>query len=387
MLPILDESFPTLIPALRDLVEAVARCQRTGRPLAEAAPALREADVALGGLWEIFEQALAWQELLPAEEGLVARLRGSFGTLGGSLRRLEGELAGQRPEEAGREVATLVEHVRILEGGLRALRESGASKPLLSHVPAVQLLLQAGRSVRRGGPWALLAGCLEDLLPSWEAVASQPERPPEVEAHGQALEELIRAVQAEDLEALDEALEAVRRTGEALAGEPAPVAARFLCPRCGGEVSEWDRSCPGCHARMPERVREAERPGEPEDLPDYVQALFEAAEGLRAGDWDRFQGCVEEMRRRALACLGLLERLPHPAPGVPHDEWTAWNASQECLENGLERFFQALDDLDSLARSPDPQVLDRGLESVLEAVRETRQVGVHLQRLAENRLA
>lgn len=389
--PDLDDSFPTLVPAFRALVEGLVRCHEAGEPFERAPKELRETDVAVRGVWELFERALPWRDLSAEDRRVVADALAAFAGLRTSLASLSAALAREEPGPVVRDVAVVAGQLRILQACLARLRETDAERPPLSPVPTVHLLLQAGRAVRQGrAPWRLLGECLDALQPSWEAVSSGVSLPPHVEAHGQALEHLAEIVQAEDLAGLDDALDRLRITGDSLLEPPAPEVASFLCPRCGGSVGEWDRNCPSCNARMPERVGEgpvSRASWQEEELPDYVQALFAAAEGLRSdqGDWEPYLAAVAELRRRSLLCLGILERVPGAPRGGPQDEWEAWQSSQEAIENGLERFFEALDLLESLASNPDPQVLDRGLEAVLDAVRETRQVEVFMQRLLESR--
>ena len=143
---------------------------------------------------------------------------------------------------------------------------------------------------------------------------------------------------------------------------------------------------------MPERVPEGSvgKPlGVTENLPDYLQTLFNQAEMVRAGngDWEAFQAAIAELRRRSEQSLAVLERVPAPPANVPADEMEAWSASQESVENGMEKFFEGLQRLESLTPELDEQVLDRALEDLLAAVRETRQVAVFIQRLVEGRLA
>ena len=397
--PPLDESFPLLIPPFRALVAVLTECQQTGTPFDCASTELQETDLALGAVYEAFKAALPGQDFSEGDDEIVADALEAFAGLRGMMSSLYASVAENDPEATARDTEAIAGQIRALEESLSRLRDSQARKPVLSPVPAINSILRAGRAVAEGRKtWQLLASCLEGLQPAWEALAGRDDAPPEVEAHGHALEELVRVVNAEDLGALEAALEGVRTTGEALVDvktrmeAPPPEVAEFLCPRCGGAVGEWDRACPSCHARMPERVGEAPtaKPlGLTEDLPDYLQKLFNSAEKLRAGagDWEEFQACVAELRRRTEQSLGILDRIPKPPDAVPQDELEACQASQESVESGLEKFFEGLGHLEALAPELDEQVLDRGLEALLAAVRETRQVAVYLQRLVEGRLA
>ncbi len=400
--PPLDDSFPTLITPLRPLVEVLAQCQQTSTPFECASNEIKEVDLALGGMYEGFKSALAGQDLSEEDDEVVADALEAFEGLRGMMASLYISTSENDAEATVRDVTAMVGQVRVLEECQARLRQSEAARPVLSAVPAINSILRAGRAIQEGRKnWNLLVACLEALQPSWNALISGPEIPPEVEAHGHALEELVRVVNAEDLEALESVLEEVRVTGEALVGLKArldapppapPEPAGFLCPRCGEAVGEWDRSCPSCNARMPERVPEApvgKALGVTENLPDYLQALFNEAERVRAGngDWEAFQAAITELRRRSEQSLAVLERVPSPPPNVPQDEMEAWQSSQESVENGLEKFFEGLEHLESLTPELDEPVLDRALEALLAAVRETRQVAVFIQRLVEGRLA
>lgn len=400
--PPLDETFPLLVPSLRGLVEVLTQCKQTRTPFDCTQKELQEVDLALGALYEGFKNSIPGQDFSLDDEEIVADALEAFEGLRGMMASLHVSVSENDVEAVVRDVTAMVGQVRVLETCQARLRESESKRPVLSTVPAVNSILRAGRAVLEGRRnWHLLVACLESLQPAWNALASAGEVPPEVEAHGNALEELVRVVNAEELEALEAALEAVRVTGEALVDlkarldqppGPEPPSAAFLCPRCGAQVGEWDRSCPSCSARMPERVPEAPvgMPlGLTENLPDYLQKLFNEAEKLRSGngDWDAFQAAVAELRRRSEQSLEVLGRVPSPAPNTPVDELEAWHASQESVENGLEKFFEGLGHLESLTPDLDEQVLDRALEALVTAVRETRQVAVFLQRLVEGRLA
>ncbi len=400
--PPLDETFPLLVPSLRGLVEVLTQCKQTRTPFDCTQKELQEVDLALGALYEGFKNSIPGQDFSLDDEEIVADALEAFEGLRGMMASLHVSVSENDVEAVVRDVTAMVGQVRVLETCQARLRESESTRPVLSTVPAVNSILRAGRAVLEGRRnWHLLVACLESLQPAWNALASAGEVPPEVEAHGNALEELVRVVNAEELEALEAALEAVRVTGEALVDlkarldqppGPEPPSVAFLCPRCGAQVGEWDRSCPSCSARMPERVPEAPvgMPlGLTENLPDYLQKLFNEAEKLRSGngDWDAFQATVAELRRRSEQSLEVLGRVPSPAPNTPADELEAWHASQESVENGLEKFFEGLGHLESLTPDLDEQVLDRALEALVTAVRETRQVAVFLQRLVEGRLA
>lgn len=400
--PPLDETFPILVPSLRGLVELLTQCQQTRTPFDCSQKELQEVDLALGALYEGFKSSLPGQDFSVEDEEVVADALEAFAGLRGMMASLHISVSENDAEAVARDVTAMVGQVRVLEICQAKLREAEAARPVLSPVPSVNSILRAGRAVLEGRRnWNILVNCLESLQPSWNALVSVGEVPPEVEAHGQALENLVRVVNAEELEALEDALEAVRTTGEALVElkerldsppTPEPETVVFLCPRCGAEVSEWDRNCPSCSARMPERVPEAPVGiplGQTENLPDYLQRLFHEAEKMRSGngDWDAFQATIAELRRRSEQSLEVLKRVPAPVPNTPADELEAWHASQESVENGLGKFFEGLAYLESLTPELDEQVLGRALEALVAAVRETRQVAVFLQRLVEGRLA
>jgi len=400
--PPVDNSFPTLVLPLRPLVELLTQCQQTCTPFDCASGELKEVDLALGVLLENFKQSTAGQDFSEEDDLVVEDALEAFDGLRGMMASLYISVSENDVEATIRDVQAMVGQVRVLEECQARLLQSEAARPVLSPVPAINSILRAGKAIQEGRKnWSLLVACLEALQPAWNALISGPEIPLEVEAHGHALEELVRVVNGEDLEALAPALEAVRVTGEALMGlkarldappPPPPEPASFLCPRCGEAVGEWDRTCPSCNARMPERVPEGSvgKPlGVTENLPDYLQTLFNQAEMVRAGngDWEAFQAAIAELRRRSEQSLAVLERVPAPPANVPADEMEAWSASQESVENGMEKFFEGLQRLESLTPELDEQVLDRALEDLLAAVRETRQVAVFIQRLVEGRLA
>lgn len=372
---------PSLLPAFGRLHARLA----SGEELFSAAPDLHEVDLELGALLAEVERDVTFTELTTEEEEHARVALEALEGLRGMLASLAVALEEEDREAAHRDLQAATGQMRVLQGAVAALRAAVRQRPPESPVPAVAELLRAGRAVAAGRTgFSALRERLEALQPLWWDVVGRETVPEDAALHGQALEELARVAVEEDLEALEDALERVRATGEALVPVEAPA---VLCPRCGATVGEWDRACPACGGRLPERLPE-EAPPTATDLPDYVQALFEAAEALRtgAGGWDEFLPAVAELRRRAESSLSLLERLPPAPPHAPQDEREAWHAAQEAVENGLERFFQALEYLESLSRRPDPNVLDQGLEEVVAAVEETRGVAIAWRRLVEGRI-
>lgn len=381
---LMQEPVPELVPAFGRLHAQVA----SGETLFSAASDLHETDVALGALLAEVESAVTFNDLTPDEEEHARVALEALEGLRGMLASLAVGLEEEDREAAHRDLEAATGQMRVLQGAVAALREAVRQRPPESPVPVVAELLRAGRAVAAGRTgFSALRERLEAIQPLWWEVAGRESVPEDAALHGQALEELARVAVEEDLEALEDALERVRVTGEALVAGEEPTTPDILCPRCGETVGEWDRACPACGGRLPERLPE-EAPPTATDLPDYLQTLFEAAEALRtgAGGWDEFLPAVAELRRRAESSLNLLERLPPAPPHAPQDEREAWHAAQEAVENGLERFFQALEYLESLSRRPDPYVLDQGLEEVLAAVEETRGVAIAWRRLVEGRI-
>lgn len=393
-----DDSLPTLVPSFQQLAEVIGQCEMTRSPLDLASRELDETDLALGDMLAAFEHSIPGQVLSSEEQDRAAEALDAFYGLRGMLGSLRVSISENDREAARRDLDAATGQMKVLDGALSALRKLESERPKLSGVPVVDHLLRVGQAVReQKAGWDTLAATLENLLPTWEAVVARETVAPEAVAHHHALEELFRVVTEQDAERLEAALEAVRVTGEALQvaqiqATALPEQATILCPRCGASIGEWDRTCTACGARLPERV--AEQPAssvlpQTMDLPAYLQHLFQAAERLRAGEgaWEDFQSAVMDLRKRAEQSLTMLERIPPLPPGTPRDEREALHASQEALENGLEKFFEGLENLESLAANPDELALERGLEAVLVAVGETRGVATAWQRLVEGRVS
>lgn len=380
---------PALVPAFRQLVQVLEECLQTGSPLYCIAKELKETDVALGERLARFEAEATCQDLTLDEDDAVADAYETFHLLREDLTALRAAMADEDREGARAVTDRTAQHLRGLEDAFGRLVTLERQRPKLSPVPAVDGLLRVGHAVaeERLG-FEALAGRLEPVLATWERTAEglarlrSPLLGP-VQAHGAALEDLRAVVETEDRDSLLVVLEAVRATAETLATAPAdeePTAA-LPCPLCGTALGPQDTRCGACGGLRPWEAAEAP------DVPDHVQRLLDAGQRLRDGEgsWPEFSAAVAEVRRRAEAALVLLERVTPPRPSTPADELETWHAAQAAVEDGLEKFFEALGHLEGLARQPEEWVLDLGLEGVLAAVEETRRVSGVWQDFVESR--
>ncbi len=397
--PVTDESFPKLVPPMKDLVVKLKECVESGASLQGCFDELRNADIVLAAFCECFRHTMFGTDYDEEEGAIVGKILGAFEGFGGLMSSLFCDVANEEVEDAVRDINVVVEQIKLVEDCLSELKEREKHHAVLSELPVINALLRAGNAVlegRRG--WKILATKLEDMRPMAESMTEHGEMPPVVAAHFEALSELYRVCDEEDIDALEAALAAVKETGEFLVktsriekGEIEEESS-LLCPRCGSSIRVSDRICPSCNARLPERLDLSnDTPLNANiNLPEYVQRIFNAADRLHAGDgsaWSEFSSAVAEMKRRVNHTHANFTRLPEKPANAPADEEEAFAVSKEAMENGLAKFFQAISIFDSLnPHNLDVGMMDCGLEALIAGVEETRQVGAAIQRLMSSRM-
>lgn len=398
--PVVDEFFPSLVPPFRVLVSLLAECQECGTPFDCVATELHQSDAVLSAFVAGFRFSMRGFDYDEKQAKVVARIYVAFEYLGGMMSSLYATVGGNNVEGAVRDVEAIAAQLRIVEEGVAQIKELETAKPRLSTVPGIDVLLRSGRAIIDGRRnWSILATRLEALRPLAEKMAAQDGHSPALEEHIAALNDLFKACAEENLAALPETLERVKSTGELVMTtqqheqeslHKPPVS--YLCPRCGASMSGYDRSCPVCRAKMPERFTDSSSTDHAVrslDLPEYVQVLFRAAEGLRnrRDTWQEFNQAVAEVRRRATITLKTFENLPSLPAEAGQDEIDAAVFSKEAMSNGLAKFFQALDIFESMSpeQELDVAALDCGLEAVVGGVEETRQVNITIKRFLSNR--
>lgn len=397
--PVVDSSFPVLVPPFREFVKILRECEESGTPFACAKQELRVADAILAAFAAGFKQSVRGYDYDEEEADIIARVCSRFDVVGDMMMALYAILDGDDQETVVKGVAAIVEHLRFVEQAIRTLHDREASKEKYSSVPGIDALLRAGYAILEGRrDWGILETRLESMRPMIENVVAHEDNPPLLAEHCDAVVELFRVRAEEDIDALEQALAMVKETGEALIEERAAAAeeeepvSNLLCPRCGASISPWDKNCPSCHGRLPERLEESVDRGcstRQLELPEYVQKLFSVVERVRAGEqcWSEYDSAVNELRRRVVQTRGQVDNIPPVPANAPADELEAVDLSREAIDNGMSRFLQALDLFDSInPNAPlNVSILDCAVDAVIAGVEETRQVNVAIQRLLDAR--
>ena len=164
--------------------------------------------------------------------------------------------------------------------------------------------------------------------------------------------------------------------------------AQFVrCPRCGASFTKYERNCPSCHARMPEPITGTAALTEDaamfEMMPDYVQKLFETTRLMSHNQkqfFGDFRKAVEGLRLRSENALSQLENISKKqTQASTQAERDAMHNSFELAENGLTKFFNALEIFDSIVIPVDQRAIDDALELVVSGIEDMRQMHTVIQ--------
>ncbi|MBQ7567342.1 hypothetical protein IJT17_00885 [bacterium] len=390
--PVIDDSFPRIVPSFRRLVKLLTECVEGGVDIECAINEFQECDANFGHLLSSFMNVVRLREI-PQENGkLVLEIIGIFARISSSMSKLYSFMEANDVDNAVTCTAEICGHLKKLEAANQRLKEAGRSKGQYSSVPVIDNLLAAGRIVLdKKGDWDLLAGRLEFLIPEWNKLLENDSLPSGVAEHDAALDKLAACVSSKDIDGLEAALEEVKSTGEALMKVQKALSKKeeqvFACPRCGASFTKYERTCPSCHARMPEPISGTAALTEDaamfEMMPDYVQKLFETVRLMSHNQkqfFGDFRKAVEGLRIRSENALTQLENLSlKQAQATTQAESEAMQRSFELAENGLTKFFNALEIFDTIVVPVDQQAVDNALEYVVAGVEDMRQMHTVIQ--------
>ncbi len=381
----MDDSFPRIVPSFRRLVKLLTECVDGGVDLECAINEYRECDANLGYLLGSFMNIVRLREI-PQEHGkLVLEIIGIFAKISGSMAQLYQSMSENDVEKAVAHTTEVCNALKRLETANQRLKEISRTHGNYSSVPVIDNLLAAGQIVLDShGDWDLLAGRLEFLIPEWNTLLENDNLPAGVAEHDVALDKLVACVTSKDLDHLAEVLEEVKVTGEALVKMQKQLSKKedqlFACPRCGASFSKYQRNCPSCHARMPDQVNSVS--GVTDDaamfemMPDYVQKLFETIRLMSHNEkqfYADFRKAVEGLRQRIESALAQLEKLSmNKSQAKTREEQEAMDSAFESAENGLSKFFDALDIFDAIVIPVDKNAVEEALEYVVAGVEEMR---------------
>lgn len=381
--PALDGTFPRIIPAFGKLVKILTECAGGGVQLGCTYVEYKECDGALGSLLGGFLNSLRLKEI-PAECGAqVNEVLRLFSAMSVSMLRLLAALQRNRvplAQQSCQDICAALLELERISGEISNV--VNAVKSDYSDVPVVNCVLAAGYSVLEGrNEWDVLAVRLEVLVPDWNKILENKNLPAEVTAHDEALDNLVRVVQARDKERLPEALAEMKITGEALVrlqAVPEVEQSLFLCPWCGKEVNENDRICPSCAQRLPDKMGEkCQQEGQlPGGMPDYVQNLFDVAKELPNNDklFGKFRRSVAELRRRCNIAINQLDKISPAGAKLSNLERERFDGAYDLAMSGLDKFSRSVDLLEGFDIPVDRFHLQCALELVAAAVEDMRRV-------------
>jgi len=361
---------PLQAPPFPEIVAAFEACLGPTASPQRVVERIDHVDAVLGDLLARFRHELCFQDLSPEEDDLAADVMDCFQELRRILPRVREHARHGEADDCGAGIGAAIGQLRGLGEALAALRRAEEVRPVESPFPAVNAVLRVGRAVveerldfdsLEGRMLALRAefdhalDAVDRALP-FDPTAQAVRRL--LESHGEAQDEVLRCVGLQSTTELAAALWALSTTANALGEALHPPDSGFGSPETTGV--------------------------EPDDLPEFVGRvadLVERAGHDPAADAD-LRAAIEEVRRRARSALEMLESVPAPPPATPPDEIEAWEQAQMAVENGLERFFVALEHFDA---GSDLHAWERGVAEMRAAVTEIRLVSAVWSRLVATR--
>lgn len=390
-LPKLDDSFPKLIPHLRTFVSGLEHCIVNKEPLSQLREELHQCDVVMSAFVLAFKYSVRGYDYNEEELEHIAQVYADIEGVGGVFSSLICDLKDDDVEGAVRDVNALVNQLKETEKSLAKLEELRNSKAKISEFDSIDGVLKAGQAVvegRRG--WEMLENRLDYLRPSFDKLVACNSLPEHIEDYCEALDNLFRVCECQSVEELPAALEALKATGdvliekykEAKAKQEALAAQQvWHCPKCGCEVSEWDKRCPSCGMRLPERI--VSEVGTENNcllpmLPTCVQTILDSVSSLREGNdaWAEFSAGLHEYGKFVGELKDRYASLPESVFNGAEAEGESLILSREAMEEGLtklENAYYVCEHMQNGGEVSDEE-LDSTLESMIEGVEQTRQI-------------
>ncbi|MDO5297246.1 MAG: hypothetical protein Q4F00_11590 [bacterium] len=385
-----EEDFPQIVPPLRTLIEELADCDAKGLPLHTAEVHLRACDLVLSAFFEGYKISLTHYDYDAKEIEMIAVGFAIFERLGQIFTLTYRSLNNDEHDLTVLNVITIIESLRQLENILSEQRKYRYSKPKLSEATGLDEILRAGKAVVEGRrDWTQLISLLERLRPAAEAMCSNPNNPPSVEAHCTALEQLFNVTANKLIEELPQALENLKVTGEAFLAvdfeaERASNAPGFACPICGAKVPQWDKKCPSCNAKMPDRSYEQDvLPTEVFELPKYLDKATAAAEKLREGSisFDEFYAKVQAVIDNVSYVNSRLTGMAVYNSDSSAEECQLAQNLHDMLTINNDYLSHAVEYFQALGQTMESEMLDAGMEYFISGVDGMRQAALEARKL------
>ncbi|MGM9998426.1 MAG: hypothetical protein ACI38Q_03370 [Candidatus Bruticola sp.] len=390
-LPKLDDSFPKLIPHLRSFVSGLEHCIANKEPLLQLREELHQCDVVMSAFILAFKYSVRGYDYNEEELPHIAQVYADFEGTAGVLSSLICDLKSEDAEGAVRDVNALVEQLKETEKSLAKLEELKKAKTKMSEFVGIDSVLKAGLAVAEGRrEWDMLENCLDSLRPAFERLVACNSLPDHIEDYCEALDDLFKICEQQNLEELPAALESFKGASEIMIAKYNEVKASkqandssrsWNCPKCGVDLGEWDKRCPKCGLRLPDRSVVEQNLNECcncTDLPGCVQIIFDSINGLRDGGdcWRAFSEGLSEYAAFVEDLKCKYASLPESAFNSSSSAGEALILSREAVEEGLtklENAYYVCEHMQNGGEVTDEE-LDAALENMVEGVEQTRQI-------------
>lgn len=410
-----DEDLPKIVPALGVYIKTLADYESMGVPLKHAETSLRTCDIMLSVFCEGLQATINDYDYDEKEIELIAQGFSLFERLGQIFSLSYYSLRNNEHDLTILNLIALIETLKQLEKVVEQQREYRNNKPRISEASGLDDILKAGQAVLAGRrEWAFLTNKLERLRPAAEVMCSKQHNPAYVQEHCDALQNMFAVCAANDAENLPAALENLKKTGEAFLAVDIDAmetgsSPSFSCPLCGASVRQWDKKCPSCNAKMPDRSYEQDVvPAEAFDLPRYLNDVSKLADQLREGTkpFSAFSAKVQSVADNVSYIIGRLKSMTAHSGNNLIVEYVNLHGINDILDGDSENLAHALEyfqelgtsmqgdeedndrdsdnDSDNSAADYDvspEELLDVGLEYFVAAVDSVRQIALDVREL------
>lgn len=389
--PDLNDSFPRIAPAFKQLVKIMSECVDGGVSLNCTAFEFHQCDVAFGTMLANFMEVVRLKELPKEQNEAIDEIILIFSKLSNEMSKLETALGMDASAAAIACVKKIYDNLKDLEELNMDLKAAIADRHLYSEVPVVDSLLRAGNFVleTEGAEWEALGARLEALIPQWNEIITGEGLPEEFTRHDRALERLVEVMNNRDLEALPEVLNEVKESGEALVNFDdsqldKEEASSTLCPYCGKNMVKGSSKCFACGARMPEAFEVSGGSSKNEDgeisaegMPDYIQRIFNVAKELPDDPkmFRPFKRAVGELRRRVADSISKVNKMSSTKLKMTPEQRENVDGVMDLAHSSIGKFAKAVELLDGFEPPVDKFHLQCALEVLADAVEEMRSVG------------
>ncbi|MBQ7529983.1 hypothetical protein IJT10_08835 [bacterium] len=402
--PALDDNFPRIVPTFKQLVKIITECVDGGVSLNCTAFEFQQCDQALGTILGNFMEVLRLKELPAKQNKSIDDIILVFCNISNEMSKLETALNMDATATVSSCVNKIYKGLKDLEELNMELKSVVVDSCEYSEIPVVESILQAGHFVLDSGgfDWGILRARLDNLLPKWNEIITGEGLPEDFLRHDRALEQLVEVVNNQDLESLPEVLEEIKDSGEALVYfDDSQVESEdnnqsvMLCPYCGKAMTSGSSKCFACGARMPEafertlglELQSNKSNIDVAQMPEYVQRIFEVGEKLPSDpkQFKAFKRNVGELRRRIASASAKVQKLASMRNKLNMEQRENVDSVLDLANDGLDKFYRALDILDGFELPVDRFHLQCALEVLGEAVEGMRGVGGLAQKYRDSK--